>query len=147
MQIGSVQSGSLKLDFQPQKGSKGIRFDYYDPRDGNQDGLVSVAEERTYALKHPEVALLKQSGTPAGAGPRSSAPALVSTQASTPAYLDPADTNQDGFVSVIEEQAYALKHSEVEFLKRLRTPVESATQAYSFQDTAPVAGRTLDLMA
>jgi len=28
---------------------------YYDPRDTNQDGIVSAAEELAYSLKHPEL--------------------------------------------------------------------------------------------
>jgi hypothetical protein len=149
MQIGNVQSGSLKLDLQPSKNAKGLRFDYFDPRDGNQDGLVSVTEARAYALKHPEAALQQQLAAPAGGSSRNASPAQASPKTASSTYVDPADANQDGFVSVLEEQAYALRHPEVELLKRLRSPAGTTGQAYSAQGTVsgPGAGGTLDLLA
>lgn len=64
MQVGIIQSGTLSLNTQTSKVSKTSLLAYHDPRDTNQDGIVSAAEERAYALKHPELALEKAMQTP-----------------------------------------------------------------------------------
>jgi hypothetical protein len=42
------------------------------------------------------------------------------------AYLDPRDTNQDGFVSPAEARAYALKHPFADALSRMKAELASA---------------------
>lgn len=42
---------------------------------------------------------------------------------SSPAYTDPADTNQDGFVSAGESLTYSLKHPKVGSLPKAANPV------------------------
>ena len=49
MQIGGIQSGSTGL---APAASKVTRLGYYDPKDTNQDGVVSFLEELAYSLKH-----------------------------------------------------------------------------------------------
>ena len=52
MQINSIQNTSASLASATTKTSK---FAYYDPRDTNQDGVVSPAEIFAYDLKHPDL--------------------------------------------------------------------------------------------
>ena len=52
MQVGGIQSGSAALATAVSKVSTG----YFDPKDTNQDGVVSAAEELAYSLEHPELA-------------------------------------------------------------------------------------------
>lgn len=63
MQVGSVQSAQSPFPnpaLQPAKASNArARAVYTDPRDTNQDGIVSPAEALAYALKHPELAPAK----------------------------------------------------------------------------------------
>lgn len=58
MQVNSVQGSSTSFASAVAQLSSAIR---YDPKDTNQDGVVSAAEELAYALKHLE------SGTQSGA--------------------------------------------------------------------------------
>jgi hypothetical protein len=51
MQVGGIQGNSIGLASAVSKASS---VAYYDPKDTNQDGVVSIAEELAYALKHPE---------------------------------------------------------------------------------------------
>jgi len=51
MQISSVQGSSTSFASAVAQLSSAIR---YDPKDTNQDGVVSAAEELAYALRHPE---------------------------------------------------------------------------------------------
>lgn len=52
MQVSSVQGSSTGFASAVAQLSSAIR---YDPKDTNQDGVVSAAEELAYALKHPEL--------------------------------------------------------------------------------------------
>jgi len=49
MAIGGIQGSSMGAASIPGKVSSA----YVDPKDTNQDGFVSPAEARAYALKHP----------------------------------------------------------------------------------------------
>jgi len=60
MQISGVQSGLASLASSVSKVSSSA---YYDPRDLNQDGIVSAVEEQTYSLKHPGLDTLTTSST------------------------------------------------------------------------------------
>ncbi len=51
MQVGGIQSGSTGLVASIAKASG---FAYYDPRDTNQDGVVSATESLAYSLRHPD---------------------------------------------------------------------------------------------
>ena len=51
MQVGGVQNGSTGLASAVSK----VSITYFDPRDTNQDGIVSAAEELAYSLQHPEM--------------------------------------------------------------------------------------------
>lgn len=59
MQIGSVQSsvhaGSSPLKAAGLGGTSAKTVVYVDPRDTNQDGIVSPAEITAYELKHPNL--------------------------------------------------------------------------------------------
>jgi hypothetical protein len=62
MQVGSVQSVLGTPGLQTPKvpilfATRG----YYDPKDTNQDGVVTAAENLAYSLKHPELDLAKPS--------------------------------------------------------------------------------------
>lgn len=52
MQVGGVQTSSTTLAASSAKRSG---FAYYDPKDINQDGVVSSVELLTYSLRHPEL--------------------------------------------------------------------------------------------
>lgn len=80
--------------------SYALKNPYYDPKDTNLDGLVSPAEELAYSLSHPVVDLLSPS-----------------SKATSSVFLDPKDANQDGFVSPAEELTYSLRHPGVLALK------------------------------
>ncbi|HJV48263.1 MAG TPA: hypothetical protein VJ549_03210 [Geothrix sp.] len=62
MQIGSIQSGTTSAALSAAKTTKVALPASYDPADTNQDGVVSPAEALAYALKHPELDLLKAAG-------------------------------------------------------------------------------------
>jgi hypothetical protein len=73
MPVGAIQSGSTALVSVFPKVSGG----YHDPKDTNQDGLVSAAEKIAYALKHPELEALnrlRQSASPQASPRVNSAP-------------------------------------------------------------------------
>jgi hypothetical protein len=70
VQVGSIQGAQNPFQnqrLQPAGTSNArARAVYTDPRDTNQDGIVSPAEALAYALKHPELAPAKhtQAATP-----------------------------------------------------------------------------------
>jgi len=66
MPIGSIQDGPSNLVTLSTKASKASPFAYFDPRDANQNGVVSVVEERAYTLKHPELEILERLRTGQG---------------------------------------------------------------------------------
>jgi len=49
MQVGAIQGGSTALGAVSK-----VSNTYFDPKDTNQDGIVSTSEELAYALQHPE---------------------------------------------------------------------------------------------
>jgi len=49
MQVGAIQGGSTAL-----AAVSKVSNTYFDPKDTNQDGIVSASEELAYALQHPE---------------------------------------------------------------------------------------------
>ncbi len=49
MAVGAIQGGSAALAAVPK-----VSNIYFDPKDTNQDGIVSASEELAYALQHPE---------------------------------------------------------------------------------------------
>jgi hypothetical protein len=54
-------SGVQGLSASPAAPASGLRnLAIYDPRDTNQDGIVSPAEDFAYSLKHPELEALKR---------------------------------------------------------------------------------------
>ncbi len=52
MAIGAIQGGTAALATVPK-----VPNAYFDPKDTNQDGVVSASEELAYALQHPEQAV------------------------------------------------------------------------------------------
>lgn len=55
MPVGSIQGIYPNPGLQPPKVVKpSSALTYYDPKDTNQDGIVSAAESLAYSLKHPE---------------------------------------------------------------------------------------------
>lgn len=74
MAVGAIQGGSAALATVPK-----VSNTYFDPKDTNQDGIVSASEELAYALQHPEqgaettpLTQYTQSGVLNTAGPTSS---------------------------------------------------------------------------
>ncbi len=49
MAVGAIQGGPAALATVPK-----VSNTYFDPKDTNQDGIVSASEELAYALQHPE---------------------------------------------------------------------------------------------
>ena len=49
MAVGAIQGGSAAFATVPKASNT-----YFDPKDTNQDGIVSASEELAYALQHPE---------------------------------------------------------------------------------------------
>ena len=80
-QVSKVSSGALNLG--TSKVSKASLGAYHDPRDTNQDGIVSAAEERAYELKHPERALEKALTSPATASTRKTSAAYTAQGTAT----------------------------------------------------------------
>lgn len=76
-QVSQVSSGTLNLGTPTAKVSKASLGAYHDPRDTNQDGIVSTAEERAYELKHPELALEKALMSPSTASTRKTSSAYT----------------------------------------------------------------------
>lgn len=73
MAIGPIQGGAAALATVPKVPSA-----YFDPKDTNQDGIVSASEELAYALQHPEQSVeatamtqYTQSGAVSAVGPTS----------------------------------------------------------------------------
>ncbi|WP_291272969.1 hypothetical protein [Geothrix sp.] len=107
MQISGIQTASTT------SGTTALKALAYDPRDTNQDGVVSAAEDQAYTLRHPQVEILRrlregrsasrtEAVAPSPYGPRET-PNLVAAS-------DPRDANRNGQVSPAEDLAYALAH-------------------------------------
>ncbi|WP_306590829.1 hypothetical protein [Geothrix sp. 21YS21S-4] len=104
MQVGSVQSGVVAQAF------KAWSSAFYDPKDTNQDGIVSVSEDLAYILEHP---LQQALGSPASAEVAQNTSTGNEISGGTPlgvGYYDPEDANRDGRVSPSESNLYALMH-------------------------------------
>ncbi|NWJ41357.1 MAG: hypothetical protein HXX12_10335 [Geothrix sp.] len=112
MAISGIQSSSASLAVGPGKPRTLVS---YDPRDTNQDGVVSPAELLAYDLKHPKVTTTGRKSAPLQdqlrSRPSDSLPNPIA-QAGRPgsAYLDPKDADRNGTVSPLERQAYDLRH-------------------------------------
>ncbi len=104
MQTGIVQSGVVSQAFKPWSSA------FYDPKDTNHDGIVSVSEDLAYILEHP---LQQGLESLAPGGSLQATPAGNEIEGGTPlgvGYFDPEDANRDGRVSPGESNFYALLH-------------------------------------
>jgi hypothetical protein len=107
MQIGGIQSASTT------SGPSALKALAYDPGDTNQDGVVSAAEDQAYALRHPQLEILKRlrvgrSSSRAEAGILN--PFVPRETPNLAAASNPRDANRNGQVSPAEDLAYALAH-------------------------------------
>lgn len=71
MAIGGIQGSPMGAAALPTRVSSA----YYDPKDTNQDGFVSPAEARAYALKHPFAEALSRMKAERAATPQPAAQA------------------------------------------------------------------------
>lgn len=107
MQIGGIQSASTT------SGPSALKALAYDPRDTNQDGVVSAAEDQAYALRHPQLEILKrlrEGRSPSRAEAVTSTPYSLRETPNQVTASDPRDANRNGQVSPAEDLAYALAH-------------------------------------
>lgn len=70
MAMGGIQSSLIRTT----PSAVPVSSAYYDPKDTNQDGFVSPAETRAYALKHPFAETLSRMQAERASAPK---PAVV----------------------------------------------------------------------
>ena len=127
MQVSGLQSGLVGV---AAPASKASGLFYYDPRDSNKDGMVSVAEQRAYLLDHPEAGTVQRANS--ATQNRSSGATSSAAKTSGFTYHDRRDTNQDGIVSPAENLAYSLRHPNPLNRTTLLNPAASSSGAAQY---------------